>query len=450
MQVSFSPADVCWREYEPFTVLYDLRSRQILTLENVAADIWHKIANEHACEIDDVVEHIAQEYDCDIDDAVDDVCAFVDELYEMGVLRLDGSFKETKTVSGSYASPDDDIEGEIIRSLEPFDQLYSATFEMTYACNENCVHCYAHFPGAAQPHKPSAPEIYRKAIDELHEMGCMHLAFTGGDPFIHREFPDVFFYARERGFVCDVYTNGLYLYDNDELLERMAEAQPRAFFISLYGSKPDIHDSVTRKPGSFDKTLHVVKRLRELDVPVVLNVMLLSINHLDLPNIVALAKGLGVEYRASMSLIMRNDGSDKPMDFFIGDKAAIKTVISTIRRNFFSIDVPASEFERTEYMCGAGVTSISIDPEGYIHPCVSLKSVLGYICTGTIRQAWNSSRRQDVAESLRWDSTKECMSCKSRDYCPHCPGMSQAESGDIFACNTCDKIVSECIMEIDS
>lgn len=450
MQVSCSLNDMCWREYEPFTVLYDLRTRQILTLENVAADIWHKIASEQTCDLDDVIRHIAQEYGCDFDDVADDVCSFVEELYAMGVVLLDGGYIEADASSGGYASPDDDIEGEVIRSLEPYDQLYSATFEMTYACNENCVHCYAHFPGAVQAHRAIDFEGYRRAIDELCEMGCMHLAFTGGDPYMHKEFPDVFFYARERGFVCDVYTNGLYLYENDELLERMAKARPRAFFISLYGSKADVHDSVTCRPGSFDKTIHVVKQLKKLNVPVVFNVMLLSINHFDLPNIIDLAKELGVEYRASMSLIMRNDGSDTPMDYFIGDKTAIKTAISAIRGNFFSIDVSASELERTEYMCGAGVTSISVDPEGQIHPCISLKSVLGSINDGTMRQAWSSPARRAVMESLRWDNTNECMTCKSRDFCPHCPGMSQAESGDIFTCNTCDIIVSECIMEIDS
>ena len=138
------------------------------------------------------------------------------------------------------------------------------------------------------------------------------------------------------------------------------------------------------------------------------------------------------------------------MEYFIGDKAAIRTAISAIRSNYFSIDVSASGLERTKYMCGAGVNSISIDPSGQIHPCVSLKNVLGNIKTGTVRQAWNSPARKTVMESLRWDNTRECTSCKTRDFCPHCPGMSQAESGDIFACNMCDRIISECIMEIDS
>ncbi|MBR3235511.1 MAG: SPASM domain-containing protein, partial [Atopobiaceae bacterium] len=135
---------------------------------------------------------------------------------------------------------------------------------------------------------------------------------------------------------------------------------------------------------------------------------------------------------------------------FGGGMVAIKKAIITVRDNLFSIDVATAEFERTEYMCEAGVTSISIDPDGRIHPCISLKNTLGNIVDGTIRQAWNDPERYRVMEALRWDNTKECVDCSSRKYCPHCPGMSQAESGDMYACNTCDKIVSECIMEIES
>lgn len=450
MQISYAPENICWREYEPFTVLYDLRNRQMLTLENVAADIWHMIASDSDCAIDDVIGRIAEEYGCDVAVIANDAYDFVYELYSAGIVHLDGSRFDPEVNKFKAGDSNGDIEGEVIRGLEPYNQLYSATFEMTYACNESCVHCYAHYPGV-MPSPDTIPlSVYLQAIDNLRDMGCLHLAFTGGDPFMHREFPDVFFYARKRGFVCDIYTNGLSLHYNDELLMRMVAAQPRAFFVSLYGSRREIHDAVTRTPGSFDKTVSAIKRMKELGASVVLNVMLLTINYHDLTSIIRLADKLGVEYRVSMSLIRRNDGSDQPMDYFVDDKEAIKKSIMTVYDNFFSIDVSANEVERTEYMCEAGVTSISIDPYGRVHPCISLKHTLGNILEGTVREAWDNPERYRVIEALRWDNTKECMNCYSRKYCPHCPGMSQAESGDMLACNTCDKIVSKCIQEIES
>lgn len=450
MLVSFAQDDICWREYEPFTVLYDLRNKQMITLENVAADIWRKIASETECEFEVIVQCISDEYECEKIDIIEDVRSFIEELYYSGIILLDGKYCESKIGTSSLGTYRDDIEGEIIRSLESFDQIYSATFELTYACNENCIHCYAHFPGAVQKQKPIPLETYKKAIDGLNMMGCMHLAFTGGDPFMHPDFPALFFYARKKGFVCDVYTNCLALYDDAELLTHMVEAKPRAFFISLYGSQAQIHDAITTTPGSFIKTISVIKRLRELGASVVVNVMLLSLNHRDLSNIINLTQELGVEHRVSMSLIARNDGSNEPMNYFIGEKEVIKNTIEVARNKLFSIDVPTVEYDRTEYMCGAGITTISIDPMGGIHPCVSIKSALGDIVSGTVQQAWNNIERHRIMNSLKWDNSRECSSCNSRRYCPHCPGMSEAESGDILSCNTCDRIISECIMEMES
>ena len=82
-------------------------------------------------------------------------------------------------------------------------------------------------------------EDYKSVIDQLEQMGCLHLAFTGGDPFVHPDFLDVFEYAREKGFVCDIYTNGIALASDDVLFSRIARLKPRAFYLSLYGSSGD-------------------------------------------------------------------------------------------------------------------------------------------------------------------------------------------------------------------
>ena len=185
------------------------------------------------------------------------------------------------------------------------------------------------------------------------------------------------------------------------------------------------------------------------DIPVVFNVMLLSENYDDLDGIISLATDLGVEYRVSMSLIYRNDGSDSPMGHFIGDKEKIKNVLRTIRSKVYSVDRPIeNKQEQSEFMCGAGVTSMCLSPDGTVFPCVSLKTPLGNINSSTVSEIWSGDARRSIVSSLRWDNTKECNSCPKQSNCPHCAGMSQAESGDMFACNTCDKLIAECISEL--
>lgn len=452
MTISYQPMDICSRSYETFTIIYDLRNKQILQFESVSADIWTFIISKGITTLEDITNHILNLYDCSIDEIRDDIIDFLQSLYDSGIIQFDGNYCPTipKTVdkSESITTDNDDFEGEIINQLESENQLYSATIEMTYACNEKCIHCYAHYPSADLSTDYISYKQYQHFIDELYEMGALHLSFTGGDPFMNKYFIDLFKYSRSKGFVCDIFTNGLWLADHPYELEDILLLRPRAFYISLYGASSLSHDSVTGIPGSFSKTITVAKKIHDANIPVIFNVMLLAENCDEIEGIIKLVDQLGVEYRASMSLIYRNDGSASPLNHFIGNKEKIKNILRIIRKNMFSIDQPIDNLKNNEYMCGAGVTSICLSPDGTIYPCVSLKIPLGNLKTDSLSDVWNSTARSHIVTSLKWDNTTECKFCTRKNICPHCAGMSQAETGDMFSCNTCDKIISECISQL--
>lgn len=452
MTISFQPMDICSRSYETFTIIYDLRNKQILQLESVSADIWTFITFKETTTVEDIVNHISTMYDCSIDEIRDDIIGFLQSMYDSGIIQFDGNYApvpiESQNMFESIATKNDDFEGHIINQLESENQLYSATIEMTYSCNEKCIHCYAHYPSSDLSTNHITYKQYQNFIDELYDMGALHLSFTGGDPFMNKSFIDLLKYSRAKGFVCDIFTNGLWLADHPQELRDVLLLRPRAFYISIYGASSSIHDSVTGIPGSFDKTINVVKKIHADNIPVVFNIMLLAENCDDLEEIIKLANQLGVEYRASMSLIYRNDGSNSPMEHFIGDKEKIKSVLKTIWKNVFSADRQIDSPKDCEYMCGAGVTSICLSPDGTVYPCVSLKIPLGNIKTDSLADIWSGTARLHTVTSLKWENTTECKSCARKNICPHCAGMSQAETGDMFSCNICDKVISECIAEL--
>ena len=452
MKISYNPLDICTRSYRTFTVLYDLRNRQLLQLEDVSADIWGHIVHEESTTLDKIINFISGLYECNADEIADDIIDFLQDLYAAGILQFDAKYCQNTDNDPQTTHPiteNDDFEGQIIGALETENQLYSATIEMTYACNEKCIHCYAHYPTSDNSSNHLTLAQYQEFIDELYSNGALHIAFTGGDPFMNPNFLELFKYSRLKGFVTDIFTNGLYLSNHPSELNEILALRPRAFYMSLYGSSAEIHDSITGIPGSFEKTISVVKTIHSADIPVVFNVMLLAENYNDLDCIISLATNLGVEYRVSMSLIYRNDGSNSPMGHFIGDKRKIKKVLRTLRSKVYSIDRPVeNKLEPSEFMCGAGVTSLCLSPDGTVFPCVSLKTPLGNINASNVSEIWSGDARKSIVSSLRWDNTKECKSCPKQNSCPHCAGMSQAESGDMFACNTCDKLIAECISEL--
>lgn len=60
------------------------------------------------------------------------------------------------------------------------------------------------------------------------------------------------------------------------------------------------------------------------------------------------------------------------MNYFINDKSIITNIMKTVRQNMYSIDVPIDESEKNKYICGAGMTSLSISPDGISHILASL------------------------------------------------------------------------------
>lgn len=447
--ISVNKFDISYRNYEEFAVLYNLRTKEIFKFEDVAADILAIIDSKCQVEIDSIIDDILEIYECNREDISEDIKFFVSQLYELGIVMIDGKYYEKfGEIDEKSQSTNDDFEGRMINLVYEKGMLYSVTFEMTYACNEKCIHCYANYPENSDKKAVVSSDKYKEIIDCLYEMRCMHLAFTGGDPFMYKDFEEIFAYARSKGFVCDIYTNGLFLADNPEVLERIIKLRPRAFYISLYGANADIHDKITSIQGSFEKTVSTVKMLCGANISVVLNVMLLSVNCDQLDGILNLAKELGAEYRIGMSLIYKNDGDASPMQYFIDDKHKIKELLAKNTDNLYSIDTPIGEENVSDRLCGAGTATLAIAPDGQVYPCISLKLTLGSVFSESIDTIWNSEKRKNLEQLLNFDKAVECRKCEYKKYCAHCPGISLAESDSLYSCNTCDKMIAECVLEL--
>lgn len=449
MEISYIPTHIVTRDYNHINVVYNLSKKYIITLSGVASDIWNYIYyNKLSVSFNSILEHISKLYDVSCEDIRSDVDEFINELFEKNFIQING--KEYQNIENKVykESNTGDIEGDIIRLMQKHNQIYSTTFELTYNCNEKCIHCYASYPQENICNNILELDKCKEIIDELYEMKCLHISFTGGDPFMFKGFVDLFKYARSKNFVCDIYTNGQAIANKPKILDEIIPLFPRTFYISLYGSTSEVHDNITCVPGSFEKTLTTIKLLHKANISVVLNVMVMKNNYHQIQEIIDLSKKLGVEYRVGLSIINRNNGDTTPMDYFIDDKNIIKKILTTIDSNVYSMDIPADGEKSSEFICGAGSTALCVAPDGEVYPCVSLKTSLGSVFNNSIKEIWKSKKRKDLVSSLVWSNTKECSNCNLLTECPHCPGISQAESGDAFACDYCDRLIAECSYEL--
>src|SRR5919205_905256 len=138
---------------------------------------------------------------------------------------------------------------QLLAGNESRHRLFTAHWELTYRCNEQCSHCYLEvLPANAEvPGELTTAECFR-VIDELVELGTMNLIFSGGEILARRDFFQIAEYARAKRLLLRLFTNGILI--TPCVADRIAALHPYAVEISLYSASPQTHDRITERERS--------------------------------------------------------------------------------------------------------------------------------------------------------------------------------------------------------
>ncbi|MBN2464238.1 radical SAM protein, partial [candidate division WOR-3 bacterium] len=134
------------------------------------------------------------------------------------------------------------------------------SIDATYRCNNNCRHCWVCLPAAAAEREQelSLDEI-RRIADEAQSMGCREWSISGGEPMLRPDFPEMFDYLTRRARNYTLNTNGTLI--TPEIAHLLTRKGWR--MVALYGATAEVHDHITRTPGSFDAVMRGFRYLRE-------------------------------------------------------------------------------------------------------------------------------------------------------------------------------------------
>jgi MoaA/NifB/PqqE/SkfB family radical SAM enzyme len=87
--------------------------------------------------------------------------------------------------------------------------VVNAQIELTYGCNLHCVHCYTDCYNRPDLIKQETSyEDVIRVLDQLHEEGVLWVCFTGGEIFMRKDFLEIYAYAKQKGFLITLFTNG--------------------------------------------------------------------------------------------------------------------------------------------------------------------------------------------------------------------------------------------------
>ena len=132
------------------------------------------------------------------------------------------------------------------------------TWELTYACNLQCVHCLSS-SGRRDPRELTTAEA-KGVIDELERMQVFYVNIGGGEPTIRPDFWELVDYATAHHVGVKFSTNGIRI--NKEVADRLAKSDYVDVQISLDGATAEVNDAV-RGPGSFDTAMRAAANLAE-------------------------------------------------------------------------------------------------------------------------------------------------------------------------------------------
>lgn len=289
-----------------------------------------------------------------------------------------------------------------VNRVEPFTQQLSAPLRMdlavTFRCQNNCVHCYA-----GGPHETDelSTDQWKQVIDRMHEIGVFILTFTGGEPTLREDLPDLLIYAQNKGAVTGLVTNGRRLKDKS-YVDKLEKAGLDFVQVTLESHKAQIHDLMTASKGNFKETVAGIANAVLSKIYVTTNTTLSKYNAAEFLETIDFIKKLGVDGFGCNSLIYSGKASEISEEFALPIETLNK-LLPKIRDKANQLGLKFLWYTPTQYCrfdpvklglgvksCSAANINMCIAPNGDVYPCQSYFESLGNILKDDWAKIWDN------------------------------------------------------------
>ena len=151
-----------------------------------------------------------------------------------------------------------------------FDQApFAIAWEVTRACAFACVHCRADAQHQRDPRELTTKEGFA-LIERFRAFGDPIIIFTGGDPMMRRDLYDLIAYATESGLRCSLTPTATAL-PTRERLKKTMQAGIRRIALSLDAPSAEVHDAFRQVPGSWERTMAILRSAQEVGLSAQVN-----------------------------------------------------------------------------------------------------------------------------------------------------------------------------------
>jgi len=178
-------------------------------------------------------------------------------------------------------------------------------WNVTRQCNLKCLHCYAHARATGGEDELSTREG-KLLIDDLAQFGVPVLLFSGGEPMVRKDLPELAAYAVEKGMRAVISTNGTLI--DPEAARVLKEVGLSYVGISLDGME-DINDRFRGVKGAFGSALEGIKNCQAAGIKVGLRFTINKFNVTEIPSIFNLLEEMEIPRVCFYHLVYAGRGS---------------------------------------------------------------------------------------------------------------------------------------------
>jgi radical SAM protein with 4Fe4S-binding SPASM domain len=268
-------------------------------------------------------------------------------------------------------------------------------------------------------------------------MGLLNLTLSGGEPMLHKHFPDFLRKAKEYDFSINILSNLTLL--NDEIIAEMKANRLSSVQVSLYSMDPVIHDSITKLQGSFVKTRDAILRLIENDIPLQISCPTMKQNKNCYVDVLNWAQEHRVRAVTDYIMMARYNHTTGNLDNRLSLDEVGKVINDIIgndqsyQEKMKAADLGKEDSHDTgsDIVCGVCVSSLCMIANGNTYPCAGwLDYVCGNVRETPLREIWKDSPKVKYLRGLRKKDFPKCLTCPDKSFCAMCMVRNANENQD--------------------
>ncbi|MBC2717732.1 MAG: radical SAM protein [Desulfobacteraceae bacterium] len=312
--------------------------------------------------------------------------------------------------------------------VAPFEMKFSkypvlSEVALTYRCNLKCTFCYAGCGCTVNP-VGSSREMTLEQVKQVlwkifHQAKVPSVSFTGGEPTLVPELPDLVRYAKALGMRVNLITNGTKI--TRQLAKDFAGSGLDSAQVSIEGVTATAHDRTVGLSGAFEKSVRAVGYLKDAGILTHSNTTMTSDNleeYLELPRFV---RQTLKNDRFSMNLIIPAGSGAVNENLIVPYSRAgerIEEIVKISRQQgvefMWYSPVPMCMFNSILHGlgnkgCSACDGLISVGANGDVLPCASCDDSVGNLLTDDFESIWQSDKAKIYRDKrFAYPGCREC------------------------------------------